>query len=383
MKPLLAWIVIAWVLTACSASGSFVPSEPLVDNSAASQKAKADYAMQQAQKQQADAYSAAVNETAQARAAGNALTQSQKATAQAMDVARAQLAMTADAANLPSTQVAANATADARSMLQAQQQDKITATAQAMDALQTAQSFAAEATVSARSMLAAAQQSETTATAQAMQRENVSEKQAASTSKWQSDLMAWVIPLLVVIAFGMAVLLAVLFFSGLSDDARAQRGQENQRLALLGNLFGLPTQTHPYTEVLPPRSSNTPGIGAGPAVLLNGDAPLNTVVLSYDDQVLEDRAEAREEAARCKLAMKLVRDAINQVGASANRIPPPAQLNWPDGAWTIAVALLRPYGVENLPGEGGGIFLVGQYSTLQSLYNAIGVKTLGLFSHSD
>jgi hypothetical protein len=70
------------------------------------------------------------------------------------------------------------------------------------------------------------------------------------------------------------------------------------------------------------------------------------------------------------------------VGAQSNRIPPAAQLGWPAGAWTIAVAILRPYGVENLQGIDGGTFLVGQYPTLQALYIAIGERRLTLYSPS-
>lgn len=400
MKYLCLWVALALMITACSASGSVSASEPLSDNSAASQKARADYALKQAQQQESDAHAAAVNETAQAKAASNVQSNAETATAQALNVARAQLAMTADAVNFPSTQAAAIATADARSLLQVQQQAQTTATSQAMAAQQTAQAIEAHATVDARAMLAAQQRSETTATAQAMQREGVSAQQAASTSKWQNELMAWLIPLLAVVAFGLTLLLAVMFVSGMLEAANARRGLENQRLALLGTLYGTPHETIVYAEGLPSHSTlrrlNSPPLrvpeGAGdavvqPAPILDGDVPASAVLLSYDDQVLEDyptegglRAEAREESARYKLAMKLIRDSINHVGADSNRIPPSAQLNWPEGAWTIAVAILRPFGVEILPGEEGGTFLVGQYPSLQALYNAIGVRMLDLLS---
>jgi len=372
------------MITACSASGSVSASEPLSDNSAASQKARADYALKQAQQLEADAHAAAVNETAQAKAARNEQSMAETATAQALNVARAQLAMTADARNFPSTQAAANATADARSLLQVQQQAATTATAQAMAAQQTAQASEVRATVDARAMLAAVQQSETTATAQAMQREGVSAQQAASRSKWQNELMAWLIPLLAVIAFGLALLLAMMFVSGMLEASNARRSLENQQLALLGTLYRTPNETIVYADGLPSHATlrrlNTPGALVSPAPIIDGDVPASAVLLSYDDQVLEERAEAREESARYKLAMKLIRDSINHVGAASNRIPPSAQLNWQEGAWTIAVAILRPFGVENLPGEDGGIFLVGQYPTLQALYNAIGARMLDLLS---
>ena len=406
---LLAMILLAMALmiAACSTSDTFVTSEPGSDNSAASQKARADYAMQQAQQLEADAHAAAVNETAQARAANGVLALAATATAQALGVARAQLAMTADAANFSSTQSAmfaqqtaqaieVQATADARAMLLAQQQAQATATAQAMSAQQTAQAIEAKATIDARAMLLAQQQAQATATAQAMQRAGVTAEQVASASQRQSELMSWLIPIVAAIAFGLVLLLGAKFIGGMIDAANERRSLENQRLALLGTLFEAPTETivfadDPQTGFATPQLLNTPDNGKGydtsgsvasHAPMIDTEAPPAIVILSNGDKMLADRAETREEAARCKLAMKLIRDAINHVGAQSNRIPPAAQLGWPAGAWTIAVAILRPYGVEIRQGIDGGIFLVGQYPTLQALYIAIGERRLTLYPPS-
>jgi len=406
---LLAMILLAMALmiAACSTSDTFVTSEPGSDNSAASQKARADYAMQQAQQLEADAHAAAVNETAQARAANGVLALAATATAQALGVARAQLAMTADAANFPSAQSAmfaqqtaqaieVQATADARAMLLAQQQAQATATAQAMSAQQTAQAIEAKATIDARAMLLAQQQAQATATAQAMQRAGVTAEQVASASQRQSELMSWLIPIVAAIAFGLVLLLGAKLIGGMIDAANERRSLENQRLALLGTLFEAPTETivfadDPQTGFATPQLLNTPDNGKGydtsgsvasHAPMIDTEAPPAIVILSNGDKMLADRAETREEAARCKLAMKLVRDAINHVGAQSNRIPPAAQLGWPAGAWTIAVAILRPYGVEILQGIDGGTFLVGQYPTLQALYIAIGERRLTLYPPS-
>jgi chemotaxis protein histidine kinase CheA len=403
---LLAMILFAMALmiAACSTSGTFVTPEPGSDNSAASQKAKADYAMQQAQQLEADAHAAAVNETAQARAANSVLALAATATAQALGVARAQLAMTANAANFSSSQSAVfaqetaqaievQATADARAMLLAQQQAQATATAQAMSAQQTAQAIEAKATIDARAMLLAQQQAQATATAQAMQRAGVTAEQAASTSQRQSELMSWLIPIVAAIAFGLVLLLGAKFIGGMIDAANERRSLENQRLALLGTLFEAPTETivfadDPQTGFATPQLLNTPDNGKGydtngsvasHAPRIDTEAPPAIVILSNGDKMLADRAETREEAARCKLAMKLIRDAINHVGAQSNRIPPAAQLGWPAGAWIIAVAILRPYGVEIRQDIDGGIFLVGQYPTLQALYIAIGERRLTLY----
>jgi hypothetical protein len=288
------------------------------------------------------------------------------------------------------------ATADARAMLLAQQQAQATATAQAMSAQQTAQAIEAKATIDARAMLLAQQQAQATATAQAMQRAGVTAEQVASASQRQSELMSWLIPIVAAIAFGLVLLLGAKFIGGMIDAANERRSLENQRLALLGTLFEAPTETivfadDPQTGFATPQLLNTPDNGKGydtsgsvasHAPMIDTEAPPAIVILSNGDKMLADRAETREEAARCKLAMKLIRDAINHVGAQSNRIPPAARLGWPAGAWTIAVAILRPYGVENLQGIDGGTFLVGQYPTLQALYIAIGERRLTLYPPS-
>jgi hypothetical protein len=401
MKHFLILLAIVLMITACSVNSVFDTSVPVSDNSAAALKAKADYAMQQAQQQEANAHAAAVNETAQAQAADRVLALAAQATAQALGVARAQYALTADAANFPSTQAAmfaqqtaqaveANATGDAQAMLLAQQQAQATATAQAMSALQTAQVIEANATVDARAMLLAQQEAQATATALAMQRESVAAEQAASASQRQSDLFSWLIPVLAAIAFGLVLLLGSKLIGGMIDAANERRSLENQRLALLGTLFTAPTETivfadDPRAGFGTPQLLNTLDNSKGDATsgtvtsnvpVIDIEAPPAIVILSYGDKNLADRAEAREEAARCKLAMKLLRDAINHVGAQSNRIPSAAQLGWPAGAWTIAVAILRPFGAEILQGTGGGTYLVGKYPTLQALYIAIGESRL-------
>ena len=405
---LLLLLAIALMIAACVWSSTFFTPQPAPDNSAASQKATADYAMQRAQQLKANAQAAAVNETAQAQAADSVLALAATATAQALGVARAQLAMTADAANFSSAQSAVfaqqtaqaievQATADARAMLLAQQQAQATATAQAMSAQQTAQAIEAKATIYARAMLLAQQQAQATATAQAMQRAGVTAEQVASASQRQSELMSWLIPIVAAIAFGLVLLLGAKFIGGMIDAANERRSLENQRLALLGTLFEAPTETivfadDPHTGFATPQLLNTPDNGKGfdTSGFVASHAPMidtadvaspppAIVILSNGDKLLADRAETREEAARCRLAMKLIRDAINHVGAQSNRIPPAAQLGWPAGAWTIAVAILRPYGVENLQGTDGGTYLVGQYPTLQALYIAIGERRLTLY----
>jgi transcription-repair coupling factor (superfamily II helicase) len=437
-------LMIAACSSVSGSNGTSVPGAPVTPgsgDSAATQQAQADRAMQHAQLQLTNAHAASENETAQARAAGDVVALGAAATAQALSVASTQLAITADAANFPSTQAAVyaqqtaqaievKATADAQAMLQAQQQAQTTATAEAMSAQQTAQAIeaqgtvearavllvqqqaqatatveamsaqqtaqAAEAigTVDARAMLLAQQQGEATVTAQAMQREGVTAAQAASASQRRSALVAWLIPIGAAFSFGLVLLLGAKVIGYLIDEANQRRSLEIQRLALLGTLFTAPSETIIFDD--PQRGFGKPqlltppdnGNGYGPigsiishAPMIDAEAPPVIVMLSTGDMIA-DRAEAREEVARCKLAMKLIRDAINHVGAHSNRIPSAAQLCWPEGAWTIAVAILRPYGVEILQGEDGGTYLVGQYPNLQALYIAIGERRLAFYPSS-
>lgn len=363
--------------------------------------------MQQARQMEADAQAAAANETAQAQAAQAVRALAATATAQALNVARAQLAMTADAANFPSTQSAvfaqqtaqaiqAKATVDARAMLALQEQAQTTATSQALVAQQTAEALQANAIVDAGAMLAAQQQSQATATAQALQRNNLTANQVADTSQQQRELGAWLIPVLAVSAFGLVLLLGAKFVSGLIDRANDGRRLENQRLAQIASLLAAPTETivfvgDPQTAFGKMHLLNTPANSevydtgkpmASTAPLIDVEEPPMVVILSNGEVVLPDRAEAREEAARCKLAMKLLRDAIDHEGGHSNHIPPAEQLGWPSRAWTIAIAILRPYGVEILHEQDRETYLVGQSTTLEALYIAVGERYLTCFPPS-
>jgi hypothetical protein len=406
MKRYLLLLALALTLSACIVSADPATTGTSA-NSAAAQQARADAAMQQAQQQEADAQAAVANETAQAQAAQAVRALAATATAQALNVARAQLVMTADAMNFPSTQSAvfaqqtaqaiqAKATVDARAMLALQEQAQTTATAQALAAQQTAEAIQAKATVDARAMLAAQQQAQATATAQAMQLAGVTADQVAGTSQQQRELGAWLIPLLAVSAFGLVMLLGTKFVSGLIDRANDGRRLENERLAQIAALLAAPTETiifvgDPQTAFGKLQLLNTPknvgiddtgNVWTSPAHLIDADEPPMVVILSNGEMVLPDRAEAREEAARCKLAMKLLRDAIDHEGGHSNHIPSAAQLGWPSGAWTIAIAILRPYGVEILHDQDRETYLVGQSTTLEALYIALGERYLSCFPPS-
>jgi hypothetical protein len=407
MKHFCLLVALTLTLSAC-----IVTADPAVPannaNSAVAQQARADAALQQAHQQEANAQAAAANETAQAQAAQRVRELNATATAQAVSVAYAQMSMTANAANLPSTETAilalqaaqaleAKATVDARAMLALQEQAQTTATSQAAAAQQTAQSIEAQATIDARAMLVAQQQTQATASAQALQRDNAAANQAAGTLQQQRELGAWLIPLLAVIAFGFVLVLGVKFVSGLIDRANEGRKLENERLARIAALMAAPTETiifvgDPQTALGKLHLLNTPknvdiddtgNVWTSPASqVIDADEPPMVVILSNGEVVLPDSAEAREEAARCKLAMKLLRDAIDHEGAHSNRIPSAAQLGWPSGAWKIAVTILKPYGVEILHEQDRETYLVGQSASLQTLYIALGEKYLSCFPPS-
>jgi hypothetical protein len=322
-----------------------------------------------------------------------------------VEAARSQVTLTADAQALLAAQQQAQATAtvqaqfvqqavqaneaqatiEARAMLAAQQDAQATATNQAMFAQQAAQANEAKATVDTRAVLLVQQQAQATATAQAMQRESVTAVQAASASRQQSETLAWLIPIGAVIVFGVAVLLGTKHISGLIDRANERRSLKNRKLDLITTLLETHNETLALADdpaALPLLNLLTDGEGDNPGEsFANLSLPIDTEILPAavippnDDSLLPDQEEAREAAARHKLVMKLLRDAIGHTQVHSNHIPSALQLGWAANAWAIAVAILRPYGVETLPGDEGGTYLVGEYPTLQALYIAMGENT--------
>ena len=290
--------------------------------------------------------------------------------------------------------IEAKATVDARAVLLVQQNVQATATDQAMSVQQAAQVIEAKATVDARGALLVQQQDQATATAEAMQREGVTAALADSNSRVQSDTLLFLIPIGAVIVFGLILVFGVKYISGLIDRANERRSLENHRLALITALVKDHNETLVFVDdpAAQPRLNRpvdevvTGDVAAGEVydpgeafASLDTEPPSALVILSNADPRLPDRPEDREEAARCKLVMRLLRDAIGQTQTHSNHIPSAAQLGWPTRAWAVAVAILRPYGVETLHGSQGGTYLLGQYSTLQALYIAIGERRLNLY----
>jgi hypothetical protein len=352
-------------------------SNPASGNSTAAQPRSADTTLPQAQQQaavtaQVDAARAQVTADAQALLAA-------QQQAQATATVQAQFVQQAVQAN------EAQATIEARAVLVAQQDAQATATNQAMVAQQAAQANEAKATVDTRAVLLVQQQAQATATAEAMQRESVTAVQAASASRQQSETLAWLIPIGAVIVFGVAVVLGTKYISGLIDRANERRSLKNRKLDLITTLRETHDETlafvgDPAAQPLLNLLSNGEGYDSGesfPSLSspIAVEVPPAMVIPSNGDPLSPDQEEAREEAARHKLVMKLLRDAIGHTQVHSNHIPSAVQLGWAANAWAIAVAILRPYGVETLPGDEGGTYLIGEYPTLQALYIALGENT--------
>ena len=336
-------------------------------------------ALQQTQQQQAAVTAQDDAVRVQLTADAQALLAAQQQ-AQATATVQAQFVQQAVQAN------EAQATIEARAVLAAQQDAQATVTNQAMFAQQAAQANEAKATVDTRAVLLVQQQAQATTTAEAMQRESVTAVQAASASRQQSETLAWLIPIGAVIVFGVAVVLGTKYISGLIDRANERRSLKNRKLDLITTRL----ETHDETLALvddpavqPLLNLLTDGEGANPGeAFANLSLPIDTevlpaaVILPLDDDPLPlDQEEAREAAARHKLVMKLLRDAIGHTQEHSNHIPSAVQLGWAANAWAIAVAILRPYGVETLSGDEDGTYLVGEYPTLQALYIAMGENT--------
>jgi hypothetical protein len=322
-----------------------------------------------------------------------------------VDAARGQLALTTDAQTMLAAQQQAQATAtvqaqfaqqaaqaneaqstvEARAVLLVQQQAQTTATNQAMSAQQVAQANEAKAIFDAQTVLLVQQQAQATATAEAMQRESVSAVQAASASRQQSETLAWLIPIGAVIVFGVVVVSGTKYIGGLIDRSNERRSLKNRKLDLITTLLETHNETLALADdpaALPLLNLLTDGEGDDPGeAFASLSVPIDTetlptaIILPRDDPLPPDQEEAREEVARHKLVMKLLRDAIGHTQEHSNPSPSAVQLGWAANAWAIAVAILRPYGVETLPGNEGGTYLVGEYPTLQALYIAMGENT--------
>jgi len=332
----------------------------------------------------ADALQQVQQQSAAVTAQGDAARAQQAADAQTLLAAQQQAQATATIqAQFVQQAVQANeaqATIEARAVLLTQQQAQATATNQAMSAQQVAQANEAKATFDAQSVLLIQQQAQATATTEAMQRESVTAVQAASASRQQSETLAWLIPIGAFIVFGVVVVLGTKYAGGLIDRSNERRSLKNRKLDLITTRLETHNETLPFVDdpaAQPLLNLLTDGEAfASLSLPIDAETLPAPVILPLDDPLLPDQEEAREEAARHKLVMKLLRDAIGHTTqVHSNHIPSAVQLGWAANAWAIAVAILRPYGVETLPGDEGGTYLVGEYPTLQALYIAMWENT--------
>jgi len=372
MKKVLIVFALLLLFAVWYANGT-TTSNPASGPSTVSPQPAAANALQQVQQQQA----AVTTQGQQAADAQTLLAAQQQA--QATATIQAQFVQQAVQAN------EAQATIEARAVLLTQQQAQATATNQAMSAQQVAQANEAKATFDAQSVLLIQQQAQATATTEAMQRESVTAVQAASASRQQSETLAWLIPIGAVIIFGVVVVLGTKYIGGLIDRSNERRSLKNRKLDLITTLLETHNETLaladdpaalPLLNLLTDIEGDDPGEAfASLSVPIDTETLPATIILSLDDPLPPDQEDAREEVARHKLVMKLLRDAIGHTQEHSNHIPSAVQLGWAANAWAIAVAILRPYGVETLPGDEGGTYLVGEYPTLQALYIALGENT--------
>ncbi len=87
--------------------------------------------------------------------------------------------------------------------------------------------------------------------------------------------------------------------------------------------------------------------------------------------ISRQRIEKSEAESRRRMALRLLRESIEQAGAGSNRIPGWREMGWSAERWTQAVRLLSRY-VETQPGK--GTYLAGEYESLQELYYAVGER---------
>ncbi len=264
-------------------------------------------------------------------------------------------------------------------------QAQITQTAQAYQA--TAQYLnlqatrqAVDATATANAMLLAMQSYQATATLQALERKAQEEQHAAEVARQRAVVQSVLETAIVFLALAALIALFVIFLYRLLDAyVRWQETRRSIMISPIGVLVvrrdGMPPV---HVEVLQPK----PELPAGEAAPNHHDesGDLDWIPYRVGDQIVgfvKPEWRQKHEDPNRRLALRLLREAIQKAGGDADYIPGWRELGWPAETWTKAVALLRPY-VNPVPGRGGGTFLVGEYRTLAELYTALGAHKITL-----
>ncbi|RCK72796.1 MAG: hypothetical protein ANABAC_1330 [Anaerolineae bacterium] len=303
------------------------------------------------------------------QATADALMLSAKSIAKSAQEAEKRIKATEKAYNLQSTRQAQSITATAQAVF-------VKATEQAGQATATAQALSIQATSTAQSLALAQGQRQATATAQAIialetsRAEEQKRIEIAATARLYAGV--------VLLAGVVIILLGLLWYAGQYYlDVIIQRHQlvESRAGTLLLQPVGYrPVRVTVLTPQLPAATSEKEGDEFTSQLedipyLVNGD--LKGFIPRRNLQEADDNVR--------KLVLRLLREAMNTVGAQSTRLPGWREMGWAAETWSNAIDYLRPY-LETQSGRGGGTYLRGEYRTLRDLYLAVGERRIHLVS---
>ena len=217
MKYFVIFVLLVLIIAVLYSSGQFVASVRLTTDSEALQQAWADYATQQAHRQESNSYSMAANVEAPAQST-DSIGLVVMAPAKALDMARLESVMIADAQKFSSAQA----------MLLAQQQDHASASASAMED------------------------------------NSVTAELAVSASKRQRDQILYLIQIIAAI---VALVFGAKSIGKMIDAINERRGLENQRLT-----FGSGFASQPVRVSIEAPDVSQLGMQDGPWLELNSDS---------------------------------------------------------------------------------------------------------------
>lgn len=295
-----------------------------------------------------------------------------KATEKAYNIQATRLAQaitaTAQAINVQGTAQAIQATANAQEL-----ETQSTATAQVISLI---------ATATAEAIAVHREQAKATATAQAILSRQQAELEARKRSQFAAEMRLY---LGLTFLFGVMVILLYLLWR---MGERYLDALINRKLLVesrAGTLLLQPAGVQMNVMVITPNATTTSSSSLA-GLLEKGDddegdefeSEISSVPYYVNGDLqgfLKTREAPRDEPKR-KLALKLLREAIQVAGAESKRLPGWRELNWSAQTWSDAVSLLRPY-LKTEVGRTGGTCLVGGY-TLRDLYLGVGERRIAL-----
>jgi len=304
-----------------------------------------------------------------------------------------------DPSALRATAQAYNQIAEAYNSQAAQAEMNRQATEQAYHALatQTAQAYqstaqyiglvatqrAVDATATAEAMRLAMQSYQATATVQALERKAEEERRAAEIEHQKIMIQTIIETVVVFLALAAVIAIFIVFMYRMLDSyIHWQETRRSIMMSPVGVLVvrrdGMPPI---HVDVLKPRlesgkkdDEQTDDIGDDDV----RDSDVDWIPYRVGDNVVGYvRADWRRTPVdpQRRLALRLLRESIRVAGPQSNRIPGWRDLGWSAETWSRAVGLLWRY-VKTQPGQ--GTFLVGEYPTVESLYNAVGSRQISL-----